>query len=90
VNQDALRQGWAARGYSCDIWSDPPGRVWQDCVHAVDELLMLIDGEIELRLEGRVLRPTVGEGVLIPARAAHTVINTDAVANHWYYGYRQR
>jgi hypothetical protein len=56
VNQDTIRRDWAARGFSCDIWTDPPGQVWQDYVHAVDELLMLIDGAIELRFGGRVLQ----------------------------------
>ena len=32
---------WAARGFSCDIWTDPPGQVWADFVHATDELVML-------------------------------------------------
>ena len=54
---------WAARGFSCDIWTDPPGQVWADFVHATDELVMLIDGEIELRFSGRVLRPLAGEEV---------------------------
>lgn len=79
---------WAARGFSCDIWTDPPGQVWADFVHAADELLMPIDGELELRFSGRVLRPRPGEEVLIPAGVAHTVINTGPTTNHWFYGYR--
>lgn len=89
MNQDTIRRDWAARGFSCDIWTDPPGQVWQDYVHAVDELLMLIDGAIELRFGGRVLHPAVGEEIFIPAHAPHTVINTGTTVNHWFYGYRK-
>jgi uncharacterized cupin superfamily protein len=81
-------RAWAARGFSCDIWTDPPGQVWADFVHATDELVMLIDGAIELRFSGRVLRPLAGEEVLIPAGVCHTVINTGQTVNHWYYGYK--
>jgi uncharacterized cupin superfamily protein len=81
---------WAARGFSCDLWTDPPGQVWADFVHATDELVMLIDGDIELRFSGRVLRPRAGEEVLIPAGVSHTVINTGSTNNRWYYGYRKK
>lgn len=81
---------WRARGYSCDIWSDPPGQVWADFVHDVDELVMPIEGALELTLQGRTLRPEVGEEVLIPARVSHTVRNIGDRRNRWYYGYRRR
>jgi len=77
------------RGFSCDIWTDLPGQAWADFVHAGDELVMWIDGEIELRFAGKVLRPQAGEAVLIPAGEAHTVINIGQTTNHWFYGYRQ-
>lgn len=80
---------WAARGFSCAIWTDPPGQVWADFVHNVDELVMLIEGEIEVSFGGRTLRPQVGEEVFIPAGVSHTVRNIGKVTNHWYYGYRR-
>jgi len=36
------------RGFSCDIWTDLPGQAWADFVHAGDELVMWIDGEIHV------------------------------------------
>lgn len=80
---------WSARGYSFGVWEDPPGQVWADYVHAEDELVMLAEGEIELAFGGRRLRPAVGEEVRIPAGAPHTVVNTGAGPNRWYYGYRR-
>ena len=82
-----MARDWRARGFSCDLWSDPPGQVWADFVHASDELVMLVEGQIELRFGGRVLQPAVGEEVLIPAGAAHTVINIGQRRNRWLYGY---
>jgi mannose-6-phosphate isomerase-like protein (cupin superfamily) len=85
-----IARDWRARGFSCDIWSDPPGQVWADFVHARDELLVLLAGEIELRFAGQVLRPGAGEEVFIPAGTAHTVINVGRIRNRWLYGYRRR
>ncbi len=80
---------WQARGFSCDIWTDPPGQVWADFVHATDELVAPIEGEIELEFQGRTLRPAIGEEVLIPAGVAHTVCNVGPGRSRWYYGYRR-
>ena len=88
-DRQEVARDWRARGFSCDLWSDPPGQVWADFVHASDELVMLVEGQIELRIGGRVLHPPVGEEVLIPAGAAHTVINIGARRNRWLYGYRK-
>lgn len=86
---EEVRQEWAEGGFSCDIWVDSPGQEWKDFVHPVDELVMLIEGEIELTFQGRTLRPAAGEEILIPAGAAHTVRNVGGVTNRWYYGYKR-
>ena len=82
------RPDWRARGFSCELWADPPGQVWEDFVHDVDELVMLADGAIELEFSGRTFRPAPGEEVLIPARAVHTVRNVGGTTSRWYFGYR--
>ena len=87
---DRVPKDWRGRGYSCDIWTDPPGQVWADFVHSVDELVMPIEGEIELEIQGRTLHPAVGEEVFIPAEAPHTVRNLGRTTSRWYYGYRRR
>lgn len=87
-DKSTISRNWQARGFSCDIWTDPPGKIWQDYVHEADELLMLIDGEIEVRFDDKVLQPSAGEEIFIPANKRHTVINIGAVTNHWFYGYR--
>jgi len=47
-----LKQAWAQRGFSYTVWTDPPGQVWKDFVHDVDELVTLVEGEIELSFQG--------------------------------------
>lgn len=85
-----VKADWAARGFSCDIWTDPPGRQWIDFVHDVDELVMLDEGELELTFHGQTLRPRPGEEVFIPAGARHSVRNPGVGENRWFYGYRRR
>jgi quercetin dioxygenase-like cupin family protein len=85
----AVAAAWHARGFSCDVWSDPPGQVWADFVHGVDELIMPIEGKIELEIQGRVSRPAEGEEVLIPAGAVHTIRNLGGGPSRWLYGYRR-
>jgi mannose-6-phosphate isomerase-like protein (cupin superfamily) len=84
----AIRGAWKSRGFSFESWTDPPGRVWRDFVHEVEELVMLIEGEIEIELAGVAVRPQLGEEVLIPAHTRHTVTNIGEVPNRWCFGYR--
>ena len=87
---DHIPVDWRARGFSCDIWVDPPGQVWADFVHGVDELVAPIEGQVEIELRGRKLIPAVGEEVFIPAGVPHTVRNLGRGESRWYYGYRLR
>ena len=86
---DQVRQDWHARGFSCEVWTDVPGQVWADFVHDVDELVMVIDGDVEFEFSGNALRPQPGEELLIPAGASHTVRNVGGQTSHWLFGYRR-
>lgn len=88
IDHSAVRDDWYDRGFSCDIWIDPPGKIWTDFVHDINEFLMLIDGEIELEMDDNILHPKIGDEVLIPAGMSHTVRNIGLVTNHWFYGYK--
>ena len=90
VHITAVRSDWQARGFGCDVWTDPPGQVWEDYRHAVDELVMVLEGEMEFDIAGRVIRPAPGEEVLIPAGEIHTVRNLSATTSRWLYGYKGR
>ena len=60
MNPDQIKQDWNSRGYSFGVFRDPPGQVWADFVHRTDELVMLVEGEIELEVEGKTQRPLFG------------------------------
>ncbi len=89
IEHATTNQTWNERGFSCDIWTDAPGQIWSDFVHASDELVMLLEGEIEISFSGKTLRPERGVEILIPAGTPHTVRNIGQTTNRWYYGYRR-
>ncbi len=88
VNRQAVERDWASRGFSCDLWTDPPGQVWADFVHSVDELVMPMEGRLEIEMEGKTFHPEAGEEILIPAKVTHTVKNIGDRTAHWLYGYK--
>lgn len=88
-DQEKVRQQWAARGFSCGMWVDPPGRVWADFIHDTDELVMVVEGEQEFEISGRCHRPPIGEELLIPAGTRHTARNVGRITSRWLYGYRR-
>ncbi len=90
IDQEAVKREWAARDFSCALWVDPPGRVWADFVHDVDELVMLLEGEEEFEMNGKKRRLKIGEELLIPAGTSHTARNLGAVTSQWLYGYKRR
>ena len=90
TDRTALERRWRERGFSCELWTDPPEQVWTDFVHEVDELLMVVEGELEVEIEGQRTRPARGQEVLIPARALHTVRNLGGTTARWLYGYKSR
>ena len=88
LDRAQVKRGWHDRGFSCGVWVDPPGQVWEEYVHATDELLMVLEGELELEMQGRTFRPKAGEEVFIPARMTHSVRNVGGTTARWLYGYK--
>jgi len=31
-----VERDWYSRGFSCGLWVDPPGQMWEDYVHSMD------------------------------------------------------
>ena len=88
VDRNVVAVDWRKRGFSCGLWVDPPGQVWADFVHETDEIVMVVEGEAEFEIDGAIHRPGVGEELLIPAGAQHTVRNHGTTESRWLYGYR--
>lgn len=81
---------WAARGFTCGLWIDPPGRSWLDFVHDTEELVLVESGRVRLVIEGESVELAPGDGALIPAGATHSVFNIGGTEARWYYGYSRR
>lgn len=86
--QKEVSDNWAARGFSCDLWVDPPGQRWENFVHGKDELVIVLEGELEFEIDGVIRYPKAGEELLIPSGTVHSVRNTGASTARWLYGYR--
>ena len=87
MNPEQIKKDWNSRGYSFGIFKDPPGQVWADFVHKTDELVVLVEGKIEI--EGKSQQPQISKEVFISAKAKHTVRNVGRKINAWYYGYKK-
>ena len=88
VDREQIAADWAARGFSCDLWTDPSGQRWEDFTHATDEVVIVLEGKMEFEVEGQVHRPQPGEKLMIPARAVHSARNIGSTTARWLYGYR--
>lgn len=89
MNIDMVKKSWRARGFGCDVWHDSAGQVWENFTHDTDELLMVLEGKVEIEIEGKVQRPKIGEEVLIPKQALHSVRNRGKTPSRWLYGYKR-
>ena len=85
-----VEKEWKARGFTGGLWIDPPGQVWENYVHDVDELFMVVDGAVELEMQGRNTRPKCGQEILIPANTTHSVRNVGRTQSRWLYAYKRK
>jgi mannose-6-phosphate isomerase-like protein (cupin superfamily) len=89
VDRDSVRSEWSARGYSCELWIDPPDQIWHDVQHDVDGILLLLEGQCQVEMEGRTVRMQSGDELQLPAGMRHTVRNCGAGPARWLHGFRQ-
>ena len=91
VNPMSVGMDWGRRGFTCDRIADPPGAEWLDYEHETDELIVVLDGrlEIEIAVDAGVERfdALTGDEVFVPAGANHTVRNKHTGTTRWLYGY---
>jgi hypothetical protein len=36
IDREQVAAAWAVRGFGCDLWTDPPGRRWEDFTHGLE------------------------------------------------------
>jgi mannose-6-phosphate isomerase-like protein (cupin superfamily) len=89
IDREQVKCDWASRGFSCDLWIDPPGQRWDDFTHPTDELVIVLEGKMEFEIASQVCHPDMGEELLIPAGAVHSARNIGATTARWLYGYKR-
>jgi quercetin dioxygenase-like cupin family protein len=47
-----IAASWSAHGFSCNLWTDPPGQRWEAYRHAMDEQVTVLEGEMEFEVAG--------------------------------------
>jgi len=89
VDHKQIDADWAARGFSCELWVDPPGQRWEAFTNTIDELVIVLEGEMEFEVEGQVQHLQPCEELLIPAGAIHSARNVGSTTARWLFGYRR-
>ncbi len=87
-DRQQIADNWKSRGFSCELWTDPPGQRWEDFTHATDEVVIVLEGEMEFEVEGEVRHPEPGEELFIPAGIVHSARNIGHSTARWLFGYR--
>jgi quercetin dioxygenase-like cupin family protein len=87
VDAKAVARDWAARGYSCETFVDPPGQEWNDFVHRTNELVTVLEGRLRLTVNGESCEAGPGDEVFIPRGAGHSVKNVHRGTTRWLFGY---
>ncbi len=81
-----VAKDWHARGFTCGLWIDHAARTWNGMLNETEELFMVLAGKLELEVQGNRIQPEIGEEVLIPAGAQHTIKNVGGRTARWLYG----
>ena len=87
VSRAAVAADWQARGYDCQNWVDPPGQLWKGFVHPTNELVTVVEGRLEIVVDGARLEAGPGDEVFIPSGARHDVRNIGGTTARWLFGY---
>jgi quercetin dioxygenase-like cupin family protein len=87
LDRDKVAHDWCRRGYSCDLFTDQPGREWNDFVHATNELVVVVEGKLKLTIGGEEIIAGPGDEVFIPKGVRHSVKNISSSTTRWLYGY---
>ena len=87
VSATAVAADWRGRGYSCGPFVDPPGREWNDFVHATNELVTVVEGRLALTIGDTRLIVEPGDEAFIPNSARHSVENVHDGKTRWLFGY---
>lgn len=87
VDTGRVRADWEAEGFSFGVFNDPPGQAWNDFTHRTDEYVVVVEGELEIRVGGERARARPGDRVRIPRGMSHSLKTVSPDGSTWLYGY---
>jgi quercetin dioxygenase-like cupin family protein len=87
VDLETVAADWKGRGFSCDLFVDPPGRAWVGFTHPINEVVCVAEGRLELTVGETTVIAQPGDEVFIPAGTVHSVRNRHNSTSRWFYGY---
>lgn len=87
VNPETVAAEWKERGFSCDLFVDPPGRTWAGFIHPINEVVCVVEGRLELTVGETTVIAEPGDEVFIPAGTVHSVRNRHDDTCRWFFGY---
>ncbi len=87
IDASLVAAEWRERGYDCHEFNDPPGQRWEDFVHRTNEVVTVLEGRLEIEIDGERLEAGPGDEVFIPKHARHSVRNIHAGRTRWLFGY---
>ncbi len=73
IGSDADRKSPVGSRVFCGLRTDRPGQEWNDFVHGTDELLMMVEGELGLEMQGGTWNPKSGAEILTGGQD-HTLV----------------
>jgi len=87
VKREDVARDWAKRGFSCELFVDPPGREWNDFVHNTDELVTVLEGRLWMQIGEQEGEAGPGDEVFIRRNTPHSVRNAHNGTTRWLFGY---
>ena len=88
VDRERVVREWKKRGFIHGQATYPPGRERAATVRETDEVILVVEGEIQIEVAGEIVTLDPGKELLIPAGVPHTIRNAGPVISRWLYGYR--
>ena len=87
VGRAIVAAEWRSKGYSCDLFVDPPGQEWNGFVHSTNEYVTVVEGRLRMIVGEETVTLEEGDEVFIPRNAVHSVHNIHTGVSRWLYGY---
>jgi len=75
VERAKVERDWRNRGFSCDM--------------RVVELMLWVEGELEMEMQGKFFSPELGEEIVIPENVVHSVHNVGGMSACRLYSYKE-